>query len=103
MDHIHKALIGPGFGLTSHLIRKPSSCGVCHLRFNSEVGDAVWETHALSVVFCLSRCACFSHTHPYMTVEPQRRPALTHGCLTGFEGLKLSYLITGSNVNSPDI
>uniref|UniRef100_A0A3Q0SRY8 Zinc finger protein 385D n=1 Tax=Amphilophus citrinellus TaxID=61819 RepID=A0A3Q0SRY8_AMPCI len=36
MDHIHKALIGPGFGLTSPLKRKPSSCGVCRLRFNSE-------------------------------------------------------------------
>ncbi|XP_069552393.1 zinc finger protein 385D-like [Brachyistius frenatus] len=36
MDHIHKALIGPSFGLTSPLKRKPSSCGVCRLRFNSE-------------------------------------------------------------------
>ncbi|XP_070840927.1 zinc finger protein 385D-like [Chaetodon trifascialis] len=36
MDHIHKALIGPGFGLTSPLKRKASSCGVCQLRFNSE-------------------------------------------------------------------
>ncbi|XP_063754690.1 zinc finger protein 385D-like isoform X1 [Eleginops maclovinus] len=36
MDHLHKALIGPGFGLTSPLKRKPSSCGVCRLRFNSE-------------------------------------------------------------------
>nr|XP_046274015.1 zinc finger protein 385D-like isoform X2 [Scatophagus argus] len=37
MDHVHKALIGPGFGLTSPLKRKASSCGVCRLRFNSEV------------------------------------------------------------------
>ncbi|XP_026205980.1 zinc finger protein 385D-like [Anabas testudineus] len=36
MDHVHKALIGPNFGLTSPLKRKPSSCGVCRLRFNSE-------------------------------------------------------------------
>ncbi|XP_047460388.1 zinc finger protein 385D-like [Mugil cephalus] len=36
MDHIHKAVIGPAFGLTSPLKRKPSSCGVCRLRFNSE-------------------------------------------------------------------
>ncbi|XP_044028450.1 zinc finger protein 385D-like isoform X2 [Siniperca chuatsi] len=37
MDHVHKALIGPGFRLTSPLKRKASSCGVCRLRFNSEV------------------------------------------------------------------
>ncbi|AWP21701.1 putative zinc finger protein 385D-like [Scophthalmus maximus] len=37
MDHVHKALIGPGFGLTSPLKRKASTCGVCRLRFNSEV------------------------------------------------------------------
>uniref|UniRef100_A0A3Q3K1E8 C2H2-type domain-containing protein n=1 Tax=Monopterus albus TaxID=43700 RepID=A0A3Q3K1E8_MONAL len=37
MDHVRKALIGPAFGLTSSLKRKPSSCGVCRLRFNSEV------------------------------------------------------------------
>ncbi|XP_040910180.1 zinc finger protein 385D-like isoform X1 [Toxotes jaculatrix] len=37
MDHVHKALMGPGFSLTSPLKRKPSSCGVCRLRFNSEV------------------------------------------------------------------
>ncbi|KAL7382267.1 hypothetical protein ABVT39_019736 [Epinephelus coioides] len=37
MDHVHKALIGPSFGLTSPLKRKHSSCGVCRLRFNSEV------------------------------------------------------------------
>ncbi|XP_017275579.1 zinc finger protein 385D-like [Kryptolebias marmoratus] len=36
MDHIHKALISPGFGLASPLKRKPSSCGVCRVRFNSE-------------------------------------------------------------------
>ncbi|XP_035810892.2 zinc finger protein 385D-like isoform X2 [Amphiprion ocellaris] len=36
MDPIHKALMGPGFGLSSPLKRKPSSCGVCRLRFNSE-------------------------------------------------------------------
>ncbi|CAN9504051.1 unnamed protein product [Ophioblennius macclurei] len=36
MDHIHKALIGPAFGLSSPLKRKPSSCGVCRVRFNSE-------------------------------------------------------------------
>ncbi|XP_072226825.1 zinc finger protein 385D-like [Leuresthes tenuis] len=36
MDHIHKALISPGFGLTPPLKRKASSCGVCRLRFNSE-------------------------------------------------------------------
>ncbi|XP_053190648.1 zinc finger protein 385D-like [Scomber japonicus] len=36
MDHVHKALIGPVFRLTSPLKRKPSSCGVCRLRFNSE-------------------------------------------------------------------
>ncbi|KAM3596998.1 uncharacterized protein V6R79_024329 [Siganus canaliculatus] len=36
MDHVHKTLIGPGFGLSSPLKRRASSCGVCHLRFNSE-------------------------------------------------------------------
>ncbi|XP_068431259.1 zinc finger protein 385D-like [Clinocottus analis] len=36
MDHIHKALIGPGFGITAPLKRKLSSCGVCPLRFSSE-------------------------------------------------------------------
>ncbi|XP_071401800.1 zinc finger protein 385D-like [Centroberyx affinis] len=36
MDYVHKALIGPGFGVTTPLKRKPSSCGVCRLRFNSE-------------------------------------------------------------------
>ncbi|XP_070777835.1 zinc finger protein 385D-like [Enoplosus armatus] len=36
MDHVHKALIGPCFGLSSPLKRKASSCGVCRLRFNSE-------------------------------------------------------------------
>ncbi|KAM3858466.1 zinc finger protein 385D-like [Diretmus argenteus] len=36
MDHVHKALIGPGFGLTTPLKRKSSSCGVCRLRFNSD-------------------------------------------------------------------
>ncbi|KAM9384965.1 zinc finger protein 385D-like isoform 3-T3 [Pholidichthys leucotaenia] len=36
MDHIHEALIGPGFRVTSPLKRKPSSCGVCRLKFNSE-------------------------------------------------------------------
>ncbi|XP_056276952.1 zinc finger protein 385D-like [Pseudoliparis swirei] len=36
MDHIHKALIGPGFGLTAPLKRKLSSCGVCPLRFRLE-------------------------------------------------------------------
>ncbi|XP_031710207.1 zinc finger protein 385D-like isoform X2 [Anarrhichthys ocellatus] len=36
IDHIHKALIGPGFGLTTPLRRKLSSCGVFPLRFNSE-------------------------------------------------------------------
>ncbi|XP_024921086.1 zinc finger protein 385D isoform X1 [Cynoglossus semilaevis] len=37
MDHIHKALISPCFGLTSPLKRKPGSCGVYQIRFNSEV------------------------------------------------------------------
>ncbi|KAM6974648.1 zinc finger protein 385D-like [Tautogolabrus adspersus] len=37
MDPVHKALIGPGFGTISPLKRKPSACGVCRLRFNSEV------------------------------------------------------------------
>ncbi|XP_034561667.1 zinc finger protein 385D-like [Notolabrus celidotus] len=36
MDPVHKALIGPGFGLISPLKRKASACGVCRLRFNSE-------------------------------------------------------------------
>ncbi|XP_029976297.1 zinc finger protein 385D-like [Salarias fasciatus] len=36
MDHIRKALIGPAFALSSPLKRKPSSCGVCRVRFNSE-------------------------------------------------------------------
>ncbi|XP_074543005.1 zinc finger protein 385D-like [Halichoeres trimaculatus] len=40
MDPVHKALIGPGFGLISPLKRKPSACGVCRLRFNSEVQAA---------------------------------------------------------------
>lgn len=38
MDRVHKALIGSGFGLTSPLKRKASSCGVCRLRFSCEVG-----------------------------------------------------------------
>nr|XP_043908480.1 zinc finger protein 385D-like isoform X2 [Solea senegalensis] len=37
MDRAHKALTGPGFGLTSPLKRKTSSCGVCQRGFNSEV------------------------------------------------------------------
>lgn len=36
MDHVHKALLGPGFALTSPLKRKASSCGVCQLKLNSE-------------------------------------------------------------------
>ncbi|KAM7373152.1 hypothetical protein PAMP_008028 [Pampus punctatissimus] len=36
VDHVHKALLGPGLVQTSPLKRKPSSCGVCRLRFNSE-------------------------------------------------------------------
>ncbi|XP_054461346.1 zinc finger protein 385D-like isoform X1 [Anoplopoma fimbria] len=36
MDHVHKALIVPGFGLTKPLKRKISSCGVYQLRFSSE-------------------------------------------------------------------
>ncbi|KAM9838985.1 zinc finger protein 385D-like [Aulostomus maculatus] len=36
MDQVHKALIGPSLGLISPLKRKPTSCGVCRLRFNSE-------------------------------------------------------------------
>uniref|UniRef100_A0A1A8MLD0 Zinc finger protein 385D n=1 Tax=Nothobranchius pienaari TaxID=704102 RepID=A0A1A8MLD0_9TELE len=36
VDRIHKALLGPAFRLASPLKRKPSSCGVCRLRFNSE-------------------------------------------------------------------
>ncbi|KAM4725594.1 zinc finger protein 385D-like isoform 2-T3 [Anableps anableps] len=36
IDNLHKALISPCFGLTSPLKRKPSSCGVCRVRFNSE-------------------------------------------------------------------
>ncbi|XP_036949897.1 zinc finger protein 385D-like isoform X1 [Acanthopagrus latus] len=36
MDRVHKTLIGPAFGPTSHLKRKASSCGVCRLRFNSD-------------------------------------------------------------------
>ncbi|XP_042362078.1 zinc finger protein 385D-like [Plectropomus leopardus] len=36
MDHVHKALIGPGFSIISPLKRKHSSCSVCRLRFNSE-------------------------------------------------------------------
>ncbi|XP_041665444.1 zinc finger protein 385D-like [Cheilinus undulatus] len=36
MDPVHKALIGPGFGPISPLKRKPSACGVCRQRFNSE-------------------------------------------------------------------
>lgn len=48
MDHVHKALIGSGFGLISPLKRKASSCGVCRLRFSCEVGVVLWETHALN-------------------------------------------------------
>lgn len=48
MDHVHKALIGSGFGLISPLKRKASSCGVCRLRFSCEVGVVPWETHALN-------------------------------------------------------
>uniref|UniRef100_A0A1A7XQU8 Zinc finger protein 385D n=1 Tax=Iconisemion striatum TaxID=60296 RepID=A0A1A7XQU8_9TELE len=36
VDHIHKALLSPAFRLASPLKRKPSSCGVCRLRLNSE-------------------------------------------------------------------
>ncbi|KAM4631089.1 zinc finger protein 385D-like [Polymixia lowei] len=36
MEHVHKALIGPSFGIATPLKRKHSSCGVCRLRFNSE-------------------------------------------------------------------
>lgn len=36
VDHVHKALIGPGFRLIPPLRRRPSSCGLCRLRFNSE-------------------------------------------------------------------
>ncbi|KAL6099816.1 znf385d [Pungitius sinensis] len=36
MDHIRKALIGPGFGLRTPLKRKLSSCGFCPLRCNPE-------------------------------------------------------------------
>ncbi|XP_029590603.1 zinc finger protein 385D isoform X2 [Salmo trutta] len=37
MDRVQKSQIGPGFGLTTPLMRKPSSsCVVCRLRFNSE-------------------------------------------------------------------
>lgn len=36
MDPVHKALVGPSFGLSSPLKRKHSSCGVCRLKFNSE-------------------------------------------------------------------
>uniref|UniRef100_A0A4W5JTC1 Zinc finger protein 385D n=2 Tax=Hucho hucho TaxID=62062 RepID=A0A4W5JTC1_9TELE len=37
MDHVHKVLIDPRFGLATPPMRKPSSsCVVCRLRFNSE-------------------------------------------------------------------
>ncbi|XP_042151189.1 zinc finger protein 385D isoform X1 [Oncorhynchus tshawytscha] len=37
MDRVHKMLIGPGVGLATPPMRKPSSsCVVCRLRFNSE-------------------------------------------------------------------
>ncbi|KAM6959142.1 zinc finger protein 385D-like [Aplochiton taeniatus] len=36
VNHFHKALIGPGFRLIPPLRRRPSSCGLCRLRFNSE-------------------------------------------------------------------
>ncbi|KAM8841440.1 zinc finger protein 385D-like isoform 2-T2 [Spinachia spinachia] len=36
MDHIRKALIGPGFGLTTPLKRKLAPCGFCPLRCNPE-------------------------------------------------------------------
>ncbi|XP_020357423.1 zinc finger protein 385D [Oncorhynchus kisutch] len=37
MDRDHKSCFGPGFGLTTPFMRKPSSsCVVCRLRFNSE-------------------------------------------------------------------
>ncbi|MED6272986.1 hypothetical protein CHARACLAT_002214, partial [Characodon lateralis] len=36
MDHLHKAVISPSFGLTSPLKRKPSSCSASRVRFNSE-------------------------------------------------------------------
>lgn len=65
MDHVHKALIGPSFGLTLPLKRKASSCGVCRLRFNSEVGVVLWETRF--ELFFFQR-AFISHTHPWMTV-----------------------------------
>ncbi|XP_046874539.1 zinc finger protein 385D-like isoform X2 [Hypomesus transpacificus] len=36
MDHLHKALIGPGFQVATPLRKAPSSCSVCRLKFNSE-------------------------------------------------------------------
>uniref|UniRef100_A0AAQ4PPW1 Zinc finger protein 385D n=1 Tax=Gasterosteus aculeatus aculeatus TaxID=481459 RepID=A0AAQ4PPW1_GASAC len=36
MDHIRKAVMGPGFGLTAPLKRKLGSCGFCPLRCNPE-------------------------------------------------------------------
>ncbi|XP_041740553.2 zinc finger protein 385D-like [Coregonus clupeaformis] len=37
INRVHKTQIGPGFGLNTPLMRKPSSsCAVCRLRFNSE-------------------------------------------------------------------
>ncbi|XP_062343189.1 zinc finger protein 385D-like [Osmerus eperlanus] len=36
MDHLHKALIGPGFRVATPLRKEPSSCSVCQLKFNSE-------------------------------------------------------------------
>ena len=61
MDHVHKALIGPGFRLSSPLKRKPSSCGVCRLRFNSEVGGVLREL-SLYVVFSLRVLLFLTHT-----------------------------------------
>lgn len=35
IDPVHKALVGPGFALSSPLKRKHGACGVCRLKFNS--------------------------------------------------------------------
>lgn len=85
MDRVHKTLIGPAFGLTSQLKRKASSCGVCRLRFNSDVGVVLWEIHALN---CFSRRASlFSYTPLPDSWSWLRSPALVICLLSWWEEL----------------
>ena len=52
MDHLHKALIGPGFQVAPPLRKAPSSCSVCRLKFNSEVGGVSTLQNKLISIIC---------------------------------------------------